>query len=115
MIVSLKFIENILCEKSVKIKEAYERELLKQYYSLIPLLQYQFNMKDAYKLLLYTDYDADISFSVTAYKVCDNVFCLDNYFSDNAYELYFSSLNGIKINNEPINNAEKIMLVLYSK
>ena len=34
------------------------------------------------------------------------------YTSNDAYEIYFSSLNGVKINNEPINNPENIMLVL---
>lgn len=112
MIISLKTIKNILDEKSVLMKEVYEKEIFIKYYSLIPLLQYKFNIENVHNFFLYNSYDADISFSVTAYQVYNNVFCLENYFSNDAYEIYFSSLNGVKINNEPINNPENIMLVL---
>ncbi|OEJ14086.1 hypothetical protein BFL38_04965 [Brachyspira hampsonii] len=112
MIISFKSIKDILDEKAVLMKEVYEKELFKKYFSLIPLLQYQFNRKDVYNFFSYINYDFDISFSITAYQPYNNVFCLYDYFTDDKYEIYFSSVNGVKINNQYINNPEKIMLVI---
>ncbi|PCG20141.1 hypothetical protein [Brachyspira sp. G79] len=112
MIISFKSLKDILDEKAVLMKEVYERELFKKYSSLIPLLQYTFNIKDVHNFFSYTNYDIDISFSITAYQVYKNVFCLYDYFTDDKYELYFSSQYGVKINNKYINRPERVMFVL---
>ncbi|EKV57803.1 hypothetical protein [Brachyspira hampsonii] len=115
MIISFNNIKKNLDEKSILIKEVYEAELLKKYSALIPLLQDKFNTKEVYNFLSYRNYNADISFTITVYKISDNVFSTtNNNVSKDSYEIYFSSENGIKINNEIVNNFENMILVIDS-
>ncbi|ASJ21873.1 hypothetical protein [Brachyspira hampsonii] len=114
MIVSFNDIKKLLDEKSILMKEVYEAELLKEYSALIPLLQDKFNTKEVYNFLSYTNYNVDISFIITAYKISENVFSINDNVSKDSYELYFSSENGIKINNKILNNCENMILVIDS-
>ena len=114
MIISFNNIKKNLDEKSILIKEVYEAEILKKYSALIPLLQDKFNTKEVYNFLSYTNYNADISFTITAYKISENVFSINDNGSKDSYELYFSSKNGIKINDEIVDNFENMVLVIDS-
>ncbi|WP_304354730.1 hypothetical protein [Brachyspira innocens] len=114
MIISFNNIKKNLDEKSILIKEVYEAEILKKYSALIPLLQDKFNTKEVYNFLSYTNYNADISFTITAYKISENVFSINDNVSKDSYKLYFSSKNGIKINDKIVNNFENMVLVIDS-
>ncbi|WP_020003828.1 hypothetical protein [Brachyspira innocens] len=114
MIISFNNIKKNLDEKSILIKEVCEAELFKKYSALIPLLQDKFNTKEVYNFLSYTNYNSDISFTITAYKISENVFSINDNVSKDSYELYFSSKNGIKINDKIVNNFENMVLVIDS-
>ncbi|PTY41264.1 hypothetical protein [Brachyspira hampsonii] len=115
MIIGFNDMKRLLDEKSILMKDVYEAELLKKYSAFIPLLEYRFNTREVYNFLSYTNYNADISFTITVYKISDNVFSTNNdNVSKDSYEIYFSSENGIKINNEMVNNFENMILVIDS-
>ncbi|ADG71999.1 hypothetical protein [Brachyspira murdochii] len=115
MIISFNNIKKNLDEKSILIKKVYEAELLKKCSALIPLLQDKFNTKEVCNFLSYTNYNADISFTITVYKISENVFSINNdNVSKDSYKLYFSSKNGIKINDKIVNNFENMVLVIDS-